>query len=226
MPAYDGDLLSNDDLLSLAADPEQGIFDLVDLIEKRCQPTFGIYEYEIACVIIEYICSYLEAHPGTLEVYRPEEMGVNEAERLWKIVNAQLKSKIVRTQVVAASMRKAPEWRVPLNEGYRAQIRDMVNHIRGILDNADVPVSRKTEIISRLNSFSAEIEREETRLDQLGRVWLVVTRYVGEGAKNLDPVVRQLERVRKIIGNAQDEADEKARIEQEKRASLPRPDMG
>lgn len=178
----------------------------------------------------ECLDAYVVAHPGIL----PKNFNVSAAmlnidafrldlEELIEKKRVADRVMMIREHAKNAFSNRVPLRQIRLDDSCKDQIRGFIEQIRRALDEADLPASRKQEIISKINALSEEIEKEYSRLDMLGDLWFSATRSLGEGAKNLEPVVRLIERVRKVFSTVQDEGEQRLLTDGGAKKALPAP---
>lgn len=94
-----------------------------------------------------------------------------------------------------------------LSEDYRTEIHSLLGRVRKVVNAADLPDPKKDDIYDKINALQSEVDRSKTRLDAFLSRWLDVTNAAGEGAENLEPVVKLLGHVMKVFGRAKTEHD-------------------
>ena len=94
-----------------------------------------------------------------------------------------------------------------LSEDYRTEIHKLLGRVRKVVNTADLPDAKKDDIYDKINALQSEVDRSKTRLDAFHSRWLDVTNAAGEGAENLEPVVKLLGHVMRIFGRAKTEHD-------------------
>lgn len=222
--------LDDNDIQMLSDEPLEGLIQLIDLIKVRYgkgKNSYSSYEEKIA---YEYIGAYITARPESLpkglvvprSIVNIESFKSNLLEAL-KDKKAEEKVDLIREHARFAFTKQMSSKQIRLDSGYKEQIRGFIDQIRRILDTVDLPPGRKQEIISKINQLSDEIEKEYSRLDRLGDLWLSLTRSLGEGAKNLEPAVRLVERVRKVFSAAQEDGEQKLLTDATAKRELPPP---
>lgn len=83
---------------------------------------------------------------------------------------------------------------VPLDGNWKGKISSYVEVMRGIVRQATMRESNRERIFKALDALQREVDRNRTRPQAWAEVWLTVTEAMGQGAKNLEPLVRVLER--------------------------------
>lgn len=97
-----------------------------------------------------------------------------------------------------------------LSPDFKVQIGGHLTAIRKIVAEADVPENKRDAIFRRINNLQDEVDRDRTRTEAAMALWLDVTSAISKGAKNLDPAIKRLERIIKVLANAKDENEHKA----------------
>ena len=108
---------------------------------------------------------------------------------------------------------------VQLDRDWKAKATTLVDHIREVVTNAEMHEALREPIMRNLNQLQSEIDRNRTRLEVIANVWLQVTSAIGNGAKNLDPAVKLVERLSTALGKAKQHE-----VEADKHPQLPPPD--
>ncbi len=219
--------LDDRDLQALSEDPMEGLAQLIDLLQMKYGKGKGSYSSHDEKIVFEYIGAYLAAKPGSIPkgMIPPRSMPALDTfknELQLRIQDRKIAAKvmIVREHARFAFSKQISSRQIRLDSGYKEQIRGYIDQIRRLLDAVDLPPSRKQEVITKLNQLSEEVEKEYSQLERLGELWLSATRSIGEGAKNLEPVVRLIERVRKVFSTAQDEGEQRLLTDETARREL------
>jgi hypothetical protein len=84
---------------------------------------------------------------------------------------------------------------VVLDENWRTVATTYVQHIRRAVAEAKMNEALREPIMSKLNDLQREIDRNRTRVESLSETWLKVTEAMGQGAENLGPVAKLLEKL-------------------------------
>ncbi|MDE0723079.1 MAG: hypothetical protein OSB62_00080 [Alphaproteobacteria bacterium] len=91
---------------------------------------------------------------------------------------------------------------------YKQDIADLLNTIRGIVNQEVVDANKKDMIFRKMNALQSEVDRDKTTLDVLfGRV-KDVNSIVKECAPNVGPLVKKVTRLYELVfGGAEKEAE-------------------
>lgn len=108
---------------------------------------------------------------------------------------------------------------VSLDENWKAYVSTLVGHIREAVRKAAMEEKLREPILQSLDNLQAQVDKNRTRIDALAQTWLEVTGAIGEGAKNLEPAVALLGKLRKVFGKA-----ERLQIEAKEQPRLPPPE--
>jgi hypothetical protein len=93
---------------------------------------------------------------------------------------------------------------VALSSDFRIQIHDLIAKIRKIIHSADIDEKKRSAILSRLNNLGKEVDLSKTSVDALAATFIDITKAIGEGAKNLTPALRPLEKIAELFGHSRD----------------------
>lgn len=96
---------------------------------------------------------------------------------------------------------------VHLSVNYKTQIHKLLDKIRKVVNAVDLADTKKNAIYDKIAALQSEVDRTKTRFDTFLSRWLDITNAAGEGAENLEPVVKLLDRVIKIFGRAKADHD-------------------
>jgi len=58
---------------------------------------------------------------------------------------------------------------VRLEGGAREKIRELINKIKLTIEAVEIPLPRKEALMSRLNAFAAEVDKDRTRVEASAR---------------------------------------------------------
>ena len=96
---------------------------------------------------------------------------------------------------------------VALSVNFREEIHRLLNRVRKVVHASDLDREKKDAIHQKINDLNTEVDQSTTKLGRYKALWLEVTEAIGEGASNLEPVVKTLERIGAIFGKARAETD-------------------
>lgn len=107
----------------------------------------------------------------------------------------------------------------------REEIDKLLARVRKVVNQADFPEAKKDAIYQRIAALQAEVDKSRTRLDAFLSRWLDVTNAVGEGAENLEPLAKLLERIMKVLGRAKAQQETGQLPTSEETKKLPSPEV-
>ncbi|MGX6648418.1 hypothetical protein ACWCOP_10820 [Maricaulaceae bacterium MS644] len=106
-------------------------------------------------------------------------------------------------------------------ENYKDEIRKLTDKIRKIVNQVAIPENLREVLFSKLNAFEKDLNRNRTRWESWLSLLRSTTRAVGDGAEELEPAVRLIERVGATMDKA---ATKQSSLEYEKRKLLSAPE--
>ena len=167
-------------------------------------------EYAVALGIKDLPCQ---------KVSLPVDPSPSEQEEIQKqYFSLELFYDELRARNIFALEPRLEESTVALDADWKAKVSTWVKHIREIVNKAEIEEGLREGIFRALNTLQSEVDRNRTRMDATAEVWLKLTDAIGQGAKNLEPAVKLLEKLAGAFGKAK-------QLEPEaKRPSLPHPD--
>jgi hypothetical protein len=113
-----------------------------------------------------------------------------------------------------------------LDDTWRAQVSAYVQHIRDIVQNAEVDDRLRQGIFQRLNILQREVDRNVSRLASITDAFVDVCGAIGEGAKRLEPAQKLLEKLTgsfKRLQESQQNADHHPQLPSPEYLGLPAP---
>lgn len=88
---------------------------------------------------------------------------------------------------------------IEIDHKWKQRVQSYLSVIRDIVRKSGTKKSLKDRILSKISDLSAEIEKNRTTTEKFSEVWLAVTEAIGQGANNLDPVPKLIERLVKAL---------------------------
>ena len=115
-----------------------------------------------------------------------------------------------------------PNVEIILDTDYKAKINIHIEQITTVINaNTAIEENKRAIIIKRVSELYDEVNGAATRIQEMFRIGTDIVNYVGDFVENTAPVVRRIIDIYKEIRGA--DVKNQARIEQEKRHSLPAP---
>lgn len=90
---------------------------------------------------------------------------------------------------------------------YKSEIGKLLETARKIVNQEVKDNNKRDKIFAKIASLQSEIDRDQTTVDALFGRMLDLTKAVGASAENLEPLINQIERIKKIIWDFSDKVD-------------------
>ncbi|MDA0703692.1 MAG: hypothetical protein O3A96_10740 [Proteobacteria bacterium] len=110
-----------------------------------------------------------------------------------------------------------------LDEEWRSRVQSYLDHIRELVRRAPIQERIKENINSMIVNLSQEVEKNRTKIERFSEMWLKITEAIGQGAENLEPAAKLVERLIKAL-SLRKEAQEPIALPSPDQAKLPPPD--
>jgi hypothetical protein len=165
-----------------------------------------------------YVFSMLAfVHEFDMDIDLPEKVPLTHSEfcEFYELFQAKVQYWKERFKLRGVRRHQSSPVTVTLSFEYREEIHVHIDKIRKIVSVAELPENKKDRILGHLNALSREIDLEKTGTAAFTRSFLAIMEAIGDGAEKLEPAVRQIERIAKILGRAP-EADQKLLTNQKK----------
>ncbi|MBF5095500.1 hypothetical protein F1643_14765 [Azospirillum sp. INR13] len=176
--------LSDAEWRLISEEPVQGLVDLYALLERKYLTNATPSSVGLAA---SYLEGYLDEHADIIRVDPPKENLPSSKDKFLQDAKMAIARVMARQKARLAAEKRGADVEVILPKGYKEKIREMIASIRTVIDQADINVMRKEDIKKRLSAFAEEVERDIARPERVGRIWLSLTAYVGEGFKIWNP---------------------------------------
>ncbi|MCG6558127.1 hypothetical protein MB818_07945 [Ruegeria sp. 1NDH52C] len=171
-----------------------------------------------AVLYINAACSYAKVLNIPDLPFEPVQLSDGDdaiQEALFKLEGFMDKVKAENLFDLEPNLREAS---VYLDQEWKSHATTLVSHIREVVTRATMADDLREPILRSLNQLQSEIDRNRTRLERVSDAWLQITSAIGNGAENLEPAVKLIERLSKAMGKAK-----RHEIEAEKHPQLPPP---
>ena len=224
-------MLQAADYESFSEDPELALAEAIELLLERGRVqssysglndeegySYYLSVWEEAAAILSGICEELDmAHAIDCEIHGARSEWVDGFLRSLRRYHSKIS---MRKRISKFNKHSLDFSAVELDQDHRDKIRDHTRKIRGIISQIDIGPDLRQSLLNKLNVFEAELDRERTRWESLFSLFRSMTKAVGDGAENLEPAVKQTER---IIGAMHGQQENQIEKESENK-SLPAPD--
>jgi flagellar biosynthesis chaperone FliJ len=105
---------------------------------------------------------------------------------------------------------------ISFKQNYKSEIGSLLETIRKIVNQEIKDVKKRDKIFSKIASLQSEVDREQTTIDALFSRMIALSKTVGECAKNLDPLLKKVECIQKILCEKSDEVQLLPKMERRK----------
>lgn len=163
-------------------------------------------DYSSACQYLEHIIGF--AAVSNLQLEFNYTIPTGDSQQFWEYF-LRSKSKI-NTYITSLSVLNARQKNLSRTGGYaltavlRDEIVKYISEIRKIIIPSNLEKEKKDRLMAKLHNFAKEVDMERTTVQAIGDVYVTAMKYVGEGAKELQPVVEAIERICHAVAKAKE----------------------
>lgn len=107
-------------------------------------------------------------------------------------------------------IRHAPCYRknsVGLDSPTKSKIHHHIRQIRAVIEEAELPDTKRDTLYEKLNRFALEVDRARTGVGAFAAAFIGVCGAIGQGFENLEPARRWLDSIAGLLGTAKDVED-------------------
>jgi hypothetical protein len=196
--------ISDEELAALPDDEEVAFVKFERLARERLDAEISTYEETPKSLLGNYMNVVLTGAKHFNIFLADTWVQTIEGERPWDhysdfttaIDNLTLE---IRLRKIEQAKRES----VALDPAVKLKVRHHLEQIRTIVDQANLPTDKKDALSKCINALASEIDRERTKTQAAGNLFIQVCGYIGEGANKLKPAVKLIERISQAIGVAQ-----------------------
>lgn len=116
------------------------------------------------------------------------------------------------TQIKVRHSQRVRKASVHLEGGAREKIRELINKIKLTIEAIDIPLARKEALMSRLNAFAAEVDKDRTRFEAFAAMMIEAAGVVGKVEKKLRPIRGWIDSIAKLLHEARALEDSHPRL--------------
>ncbi|WP_157063875.1 hypothetical protein [Methylobacterium tarhaniae] len=109
----------------------------------------------------------------------------------------------------AQSSRKSS---VRLDKDTRSKIRDYITKIKTTIEGIELPLDRKEKLLSRLNAFSIEVDRDRARYEAIGALVVEAATIAGKAEAKLRPIRKWLDSIAGLLRAANGIEERQSRL--------------
>jgi hypothetical protein len=222
---YDSTMLTDEELQSLPRDDDEALIAFEDILYAKLEADLSLGDVpkrsSARFHYVEQLLAFTEVYNPTLNL---NAMPVSRDDRY---VYCMRQVQRFKNRFRLKKFKKSPlsdVTEIELNDDYKIDIHNHLNSIRKIVSNVDLTERKRDAILIKIAELSKEVDKSKTKTESLLSIWLDVTTAASEGAENLDPLIKRLEKLANIFGKAKDEREQKALEAPEKPKLLPSPE--
>jgi hypothetical protein len=106
------------------------------------------------------------------------------------------------TQIKVRHAQVARKVSVRLEPNTREKIRELINKIKLTIEAIDIPLPRKEALMSKLNAFAAEVDRDRTRFEAFGALIIEAAGVAGKVERKLRPIRKWIDSIANVMHEA------------------------
>jgi hypothetical protein len=101
---------------------------------------------------------------------------------------------------------------VRLEPATREKIRELINKIKLTIEGIELPLPRKEALMAKLNAFTAEVDRDRTRLEAFGALMIEAAGGLAKVERKLRPIRKWLDSIANVMHEARAHEDSSSRL--------------
>ena len=207
--------ISNDEMMQLPEEPDQKFIEIERIVRER---------YEAACKKVYPADSTVPLMRQYMSIVLQAAHNCNITDLAdWKRPSSYDESHGIYENFIAdvdfatmglrlRNVDRMKKGSVALDAAAKVKLRHMLGPVRELVDRLEVEPARRDRLYVRIADLENEFNRERTRLDAVGALFVEACAYGGEGIKKLEPLLQAIERIGKAIGVAKVREDSQARL--------------
>jgi hypothetical protein len=173
--------------------------ELAELQEDNRDGYWNSYNHFMQTYINGVLAVAEELDIGVLAYWMNNPAAAND-EKNFKQIKFDIDGAITKIKVRhAQSARKAS---VRLESGTREKIRELINKIKLTIEGIDIPLPRKEALMSRLNAFAAEVDKDRTRFEAFASLAIEAAGVAGKVEKKLRPIRKWIDSIANVMHEA------------------------
>jgi hypothetical protein len=131
-------------------------------------------------------------------------------EKNFKQIKYDIDATITQIKVRHAQITKKAS--VRLEGGTRAKIRELINKIKLTIEAIEIPLSRKEALMSRLNAFAAEVDKDRTKFEAFGALMIEAAGVARKVERKLRPIRKWIDSIANVMHEARAAEDARPRL--------------
>lgn len=193
----------------LPEDKEEAFIVFEDRLRQRTRDVVGTRGFIAEREYVNHILAFIKIEELSVDV--PTNVPFADEDGFYEWYNrftATVDYYIAEFSIKAARMNsRGTVTAVYLSADYKAEIHTLLDRIRKVVNATDLPEDKKNAIYAKIGKLQIEIDKTQTSFAAALSRWLDLTNAIGEGAENLEPAVKILERVMRVFGRAKSDHD-------------------
>ncbi|MGD0185555.1 MAG: hypothetical protein ABSC25_09930 [Roseiarcus sp.] len=101
---------------------------------------------------------------------------------------------------------------VRLEPNTREKIRELINKIKITIEAIEIPLPRKEALMSKLNAFAAEVDRDRTKFEAFGALMIEAAGVAGKVERKLRPIRKWIDAIANVMHEARAVEDNHPRL--------------
>jgi hypothetical protein len=208
-------MITDDELDALPDDPEAAFVQYEAILRERVREANSDRDNMTSDVERDYIAhvlAFVDTRSIPLKLPTNPPYDDQEFYTWYKNFTRAVDYYKARTRLEISARKKENVSVLALSPDFKTQIGGHLTAIRKIVSEADVSENKRDAIFRRINNLQEEVDRDRTRTEAALALWFDVTNAISKGAKNLDPAIKRVERIMRVLAEAKDENEQKALI--------------
>jgi hypothetical protein len=189
---------------NLSDDHETAFIQIVDQLDAQLELILSRQKGngESHTHLLEYINSTLAA-ASALGIDDFTHWSVPSYDETWETYSTfslAVKNFIIRIKISKTRLTKI--YSVLLEQNAKTKIHHYIAQIRNIIENSDLTDRKRNSLFSKLNAFSADVDRSRTRFDNAMLFLIDVADVAKRGTESLKPLTDLVKAVTELMGEA------------------------
>lgn len=202
-------MISNEEIINLPDDPKLAFAEYVRLlwvvVNKESNHEDDLVERKFAA----HVRAFTETHNVGIKL-EPAPHQENDFWAYYNNLRDQLNFFTAKFQLEGLrGGGSLDHGEIELGDDYRTQIHGHLDTVRKIINAVDLEERLRENILRRLNLLEIEVDKNRSGLIRFADALVELTSAVGDGADNLAPAVKIMERIGGVFGKARKENDVK-----------------
>lgn len=200
-------------LFSLPDDPDEAFAVLYkalnDEIAKLADEAQSFNQHfdrlESQRALLTKLFAFIDAHGIDLKLERQLPGDPEAFANSFRETTSEVEYYIAKTSFERAARSKNGSSAVyVLTPSLKIEIHHYITQIRDLVAGIELTDAKRAALVSKLNAFAAEVDRDKTRIESLAAAIIWTRREVVTGAKGLEPIIEKLERAFNAFAKATD----------------------